>query len=235
MSYKTNSRFKDFLEKKKYGFSRGLAKIFVYAYFRIRVYGLEHVPHEGAFLMLGNHQSFLDPIFFGGPISRRVRFVARATLSKGRFAKAIMNLCNTIPINRGKADLTAIKEIIRSLKAGYGVSLFPEGTRCKDGRITALKPGFAFLTRKNPCPIIPVVVEGAYECWPRHSKLPLPGEITVCYGNPIPAAEVKRLDDQELADLLTDRLRVMQNFCRKKMGRPAFDYPTLVAPKICAE
>ena len=235
MSYKTNSRFKDFLEKKKYGFARGLAKIFVYAYFRIRVYGLEHVPHDGAFLMLGNHQSFLDPIFFGGPISRRVRFVARATLSKGKLAKAIMNLCNTIPINRGQADLSAIKEIIRSLRAGYGVSMFPEGTRSKDGKITAFKPGFAFLTKKNPCPIIPVVIEGAYECWPRHKKLPLPGEITVCYGKAIQSEQIKQLSDQELADMLTDRLRQMQNFCRQKMNRPAFDYPTVAVKKICAE
>jgi 1-acyl-sn-glycerol-3-phosphate acyltransferase len=71
---------------------------------------------------------------------------------------------------------------------------------------------------------VPVVIDGAFECWPRHKKIFSPGRIEVCYGKAIPAGQVKNMNDRELAELLTDTLRRMQTESRIRHGKEPYDY-----------
>lgn len=206
-------------------------KMFAYSTFRIRVRGLENVPKEGAFLLLSNHQSFLDPVLIGVPIYRRVHFVARDSLYKGKLAKKILQCCMTIPIKRGQADTAAIKHILRTLKHGHGVGLFPEATRTNDGTIVDVKPGFGLLVRKSKAIVIPTVIEGAYESWPRHRNFFLPGDIDISYGEPITPEDTKDMNDETFASYLTERLRKMQNEIRQSIGKQPFDYQNLKTEK----
>ena len=206
-------------------FARYACKIFCKVFFRLHSYGQENVPEEGAVLLISNHQSLLDPVLCGIFLKRPLYFLARDTLFKNRFFGWLISSVNTIPVRRGQADLTAMKKIIEKLKAGNGVCLFPEATRTRDGKITPFKPGFGLLCRRGKAAVVPVVVEGAFECWPRHKKIFSPGsEITVCYGKCITAEQVKHMNDRELADNLTDTLRSMQNDCRIKLGKEPYDY-----------
>jgi len=205
-------------------FARMLCRIFCEMFFSIRVYGLENIPKEGAFVLVSNHQSFLDPVLCGIYIGRCLYFLARDTLFRGLFGWLISSV-NTIPVRRGEADMSAIRTIISKLKDGSGVCLFPEATRTTDGKIARFKPGFGLLCRRGNAAVVPVVIDGAFECWPRHKKIFSPGsEIVVCYGKCIPADEVKKMNDEELAKRLTDTLRRMQNECRVKNGKEPYDY-----------
>lgn len=194
-------------------------------FFRLRVYGIENVPEQGAFVLVSNHQSFLDPLFCGVPLKRCLHFLARDSLFANWFFGRLISSVNTIPVRRGKADFTAVKKIIGKLKERNGVCLFPEATRTQDGRIASFKPGFGLLCRRGEAAIVPVVIEGAFECWPRHKKIFKPGaEIIVSYGKCITAEQVKKMKERELAESLTDTLRRMQNDCRIKYGKEPFNY-----------
>jgi 1-acyl-sn-glycerol-3-phosphate acyltransferase len=115
--------------------------------------------------------------------------------------------------------------IIAKLKQGEGVCLFPEATRTTDGRIAHFKGGFTLLCRRGNSPVIPVLIDGAFECWPRHKKLFKPGsKITVTYGKPISAEQVREMEDDDFATLLTDTLRNMQSQIRIKDGKQPFNY-----------
>jgi len=205
-------------------FARWCCKVFCNLFFRIQVYGRENVPDEGAFLLVGNHQSYLDPVFCGIPLKRPLYFLARDSLWKSKFFGWLISSVNTIPVGQGKADLSAMRKVIGKLKEGSGVCLFPEGTRTSDGKIASFKGGFGLLCRRGAAAVVPVVVDGAFECWPRHRKIFSPGEIVVCYGKAITAEQVKQMDDRELAKNLTDTLRQMQNDCRLKYGKEPYDY-----------
>ncbi len=151
-------------------------------------------------------------------------FLARNTLFVGFWGR-ILSSVNAIPVRRGEADLTAIKTVIKKLREGNGVCLFPEATRTKDGKISQFKPGFGLLCRRGNAAVVPVVIDGAFECWPRHKKIFSPGgKINVCYGEAILADKVKKMDDRELADIITKTLREMQNDCRIKHGKKPYDY-----------
>ncbi|MDD5011996.1 MAG: lysophospholipid acyltransferase family protein, partial [Phycisphaerae bacterium] len=107
---------------------------------------------------------------------------------------------------------------------GYGLVLYPEATRTKDGKIAEIKPGFSLLARKANVPIIPSVIDGAYEAWPRHKKLFSSRKVYVTYGQPIPPSKIVELGDREFAKYLTKILRDMQAELRLRVGRKPFDY-----------
>ena len=205
-------------------FARWLCKIFCRIFFRLHPAGRENIPDYGPLVLICNHQSFLDPVLCGIFVKRPLYYLARDTLFRGLFGRLLVSI-QTIPVKRGEADLAAMRIVIGKLKAGHGVCLFPEGTRTSDGKITAFRPGFGLLCRRGNAAIVPVLMEGAYEAWPRNKKLFSPGgRICVQYGKCIPAAEVKKMDDKALAERLTDALRKMQNDCRVKQGKQPFDY-----------
>lgn len=205
-------------------FARWCCKVFCRLFFRIQVCGRENVPDEGAFVLVGNHQSYLDPVFCGISLKRPLYFLARDSLWKSRFFGRLISSVNTIPVKQGKADLSAMRKVIGKLKVGRGVCVFPEGTRSIDGKITPFKPGFGLLCRRGEAAVVPVLIDGAFECWPRHKKIFSPGRIDVCFGKVITAEQVTNMSDRELAEVLTDTLRRMQNDCRVKHGKEPYNY-----------
>jgi len=215
---------KETLKLAWYKLARGILRIFCHAVFRLRVHGLENVPREGAFILACNHQSYLDPAFCGTHVRNRLLFLARDSLFSNWFFGPLIRSVNAIPVKRDQSDIAAIKKVIATLRQGQPVCLFPEGTRTNDGRIAPVKPGFGLLCRRGRAPIIPVVIDGAFECWPRHRKLFRPGCVRVCYGPPISVEQVEQMGDEKLAQYLTDELRRMQNDCRQKCAKPPFDY-----------
>ena len=66
--------------------------------------------------------------------------------------------------------------------------------------------------------------DGAYECWPRHSKKPKIGKVYVTYGKSFSPQEIKELGADEFAKVLTARLRKMQNEMRIKHGKEQYEY-----------
>jgi 1-acyl-sn-glycerol-3-phosphate acyltransferase len=206
-------------------FARWWCRLFCRLFFRMRFTGLENVPSTGPFILAVNHQSFLDPMLAGIALKGQLCFMARDTLFKSRIFGPLLSSVKAIPVRRGQADIASIKTIIAKLKQGQGVCLFPEATRTTDGKISSFKGGLSLLSRRADAPVVPVLIDGAFECWPRHKKLFSPGsKITVSYGQPISAEQIKEMEDDDFARLLTDRLRTMQSQTRITEGKQPFNY-----------
>ena len=172
------------------------SQIFCTVFFQIRVFDRHHVPLEGGVLLVSNHQSYLDPVLVGLGLRRRMNFLARESLFRfGPFAWLIHSL-NTIPIDREGLGLRGVKEVLRRLRRGEAVGLFPEGTRTRDGSPGPLRPGFYAIVRRAKVPLVPVRIEGAFEAWPRGAAAPRMHPIRITYGRPLSAAEVRRLGEQ---------------------------------------
>ena len=205
--------------------ARWWCRLFIHLFLRMHYTGLENVPSTGPYILAVNHQSFLDPLFAGVMLKGQLCFMARDTLFKNWFFGPLLSSVKAIPVRRGQADITSIKTIIAKLKQGQGVCLFPEATRTTDGRIADLKGGLALLARRGNAPVVPVLIDGAFECWPRHRKLFKPGsKIAVSFGQPISAEQIKNMEDDEFAKLLTATLRNMQSQTRLSLAKQPFNY-----------
>jgi 1-acyl-sn-glycerol-3-phosphate acyltransferase len=199
--------------------------MFCVLFFRMRFEGLENVPAKGAFILAANHQSFLDPLFAGIALKGQLNFMARDTLFKSKIFGPLLSSVKAIPVRRGQTDIASIKTIIAKLKQGESVCLFPEATRTTDGKIAPFKGGLGLLSRRSGAAVVPVLIDGAFECWPRHQRLFSPGsKITVSYCPPISTEQVKNMDDDDFAHLLTDTLRNIQSQIRIKAGKLPFNY-----------
>jgi 1-acyl-sn-glycerol-3-phosphate acyltransferase len=215
--------FRQKLIEKWYWVGRFLCQVFTLLFFRYRAYGKTNVPRKGPVILVGNHQSFLDPILCGIGVKRVVTYMARDTLFRGFFGTAIRSV-NAIPVKRDQADIGAMKTVIGRLRQGGVVCLYPEGTRSADGRITKFKPGFGLLCRRSNASVVPVLIDGAYECWPRNQKLFSPGLVVVRFGKPLTGAQVAAMSSEELAHWCTATLRRMQHDVRLKQGKQPYVY-----------
>jgi 1-acyl-sn-glycerol-3-phosphate acyltransferase len=207
-----------------YWLARWACRLFCILFFRFRVYGKENVPKSGAFILAGNHQSYLDPIFCGVALKQHLFFLARNSLFRNRFFALLIYSVNAIPVKRDKPDISSMKKVITKLKQGKGVCLFPEATRTTDGKIRPFKSGFELLCRRANAAVVPVLIDGAFECWPRHKRIFTSGQVTVCYGRCVTAEQIKNMSDKKLAEVVTDRLRHMQSEYRKKHQKEPYNY-----------
>lgn len=195
-----------------WNFGRLLSRVIALVYFRLRAAGQTGIPKTGGVLMVTNHQSFLDPWLIGIAPSRQLHYMARDTLFKGGFLTYLMELWNTFPVKRGAADLTAIRIAAERLGNGFIVNIFPEGTRSEDGSIGPVAPGISLILHraKTEIPILPVIIDGAYDAWPRQAKWPRPHAIRIHYGKPIPASEWRPLSPEALAQRIRAELIALQ-------------------------
>lgn len=193
-----------------YRFGRYLCIWFGILVFRMRTFGRRHVPRTGGVLILSNHQSFVDPPLVGCGLPRACHFMARDSLFRNPVFSRIISAVNSFPVQRGSADIGAIKEALRRLKQGRILVMFPEGTRTPDGRIGPLLPGLAAIAQKARVPIVPALVDGVYQAWPRHQLFPSIGNVVVLYDRPIDPAEYKNLSAEQLTTLIRQRMVAMQ-------------------------
>ncbi len=171
-----------------------------------RARGFEKLPSGGA-LFLINHQSFLDPLLVGLPLSRPVSYLARDNLFRVPLIGWILRQTYVIPIRRNAATTDALRESIRRIEHGFYVGIFPEGTRTRDGSIGPFKPGFLAMIRRTDVPIVPIGIAGSNEALPRKSCCLRPRRVHVIFGNPISRDELTSLSQKENERELVDFLR----------------------------
>jgi 1-acyl-sn-glycerol-3-phosphate acyltransferase len=212
------------IKKAWYGMLQWACRFAFVVFWKTRYFGQLHVPKTGGCLLLCTHQSYLDPPLCGAGVKRQLCYVARSTLYDNEAFGWLIDSVNALPIKRNTADVAAMKLIIDKLKKGNAVLLFPEATRSYDGRVAEVKPGFGLVSRRAQVPVVPVVVEGAFDSWPRTNKLPSPGTILVKYGELISPETIRELGDEEFAIHLTRTFRRMQNELREQLGKTVFDY-----------
>jgi 1-acyl-sn-glycerol-3-phosphate acyltransferase len=126
-----------------------------------------------------------------------------------------------VPIDREASAVTAMKLVIQRLKRGAAVIIFPEGTRTRDGRLGDFKSGFALIAKRAGVPVVPVAIVGAYECWPRTRRFPRPGRIRVEFGEILTAEQVAALNEREITEICTARIRALDAEARAALhGSP---------------
>ena len=150
----------------------------------IKIEGIHNVPKSGGCLIVSNHVSFMDPTTVGWAVAREIYSWARKTLFKPPFWSWFLPICNVMPIDREGHDIAGLRGIIKMLKDGHAVLLFPEGTRSQDGAVQPAEPGAGFIALKGGVPILPVRVFGTYESLSRHTKRLRFHPIRVVIGQP---------------------------------------------------
>ena len=121
------------------------------------VYGTENIIDKPC-LVCGNHSHFADPVFvalaFGK--DRPIHFMAKIELFRRNWMAKLLGQLGAFGVDRDGADISAVRTVMKYIRAGETVGIFPEGTRVStDGAVQA-KDGAVRMAAKLRVPIIPV-------------------------------------------------------------------------------
>lgn len=125
----------------------------------VRAVGREHIP-EGAALICPNHTKASDPFFVVFAFKRKhvMRAMAKAEIMGVPVIGWILGKAGVFGVNRGSADINAVKTALRFLKEGRKLLMFPEGTRVEEGENVEAKTGAAMFAVRTGAPIVPVYI-----------------------------------------------------------------------------
>jgi 1-acyl-sn-glycerol-3-phosphate acyltransferase len=128
---------------------------------RVEIRGLENLPASGGVLICTNHLSIIDPALvfvFGG---RDCSALVASKHKKNPFLRWIVNVVGGIWLERGEADLHALRAAQEYLNNGGALGIAPEGTRSKTHGLIEAKTGAAYLAEKTGVIVAPVGITGS--------------------------------------------------------------------------
>lgn len=131
------------------------------AMFRIKVYGTENIPENGGYLICSNHTSLWDVFVIAVSLERQVMYMAKKELFSVPLLGKIISALGAYPVNRGAADISAIKKTVSLLKDENIVGVFPQGTRHpgENPRDTEVRHGVGLISYRAECGAIPVYIK----------------------------------------------------------------------------
>jgi 1-acyl-sn-glycerol-3-phosphate acyltransferase len=190
--------------------------------FPVRMTGANVVPKKGAFVLIANHGSYLDPTLLGQSCyHRRLHYLAMSGLFKFPPFRWLIKSLGAIPIERTGNAGPGLKGSLKCLAEGHGIVIFPEGSRSPDGELQRFKRGVMLVIRKAKAPVVVAGIAGAFDCWPIFKKLPIIKPVWIHYTTwewPAGADE-----DAALADLyrtVRGAMDVAERGWRRIGGRP---------------
>lgn len=144
---------------------------------RIEALGLENIDPGQKYIFCPNHESYCDGLWIVGCLDDQVKqemcSLAAAHLFDHKVFRRGLAALGGIPVHRGGNPTPAMRRACECLASGkYDLLIHPEGTRTRSGKLGEFKPGAAKLAMETGVTIIPVCINGAYEIYPPHRRLP---------------------------------------------------------------
>lgn len=153
----------------------------------VKLVGLDKIDRSGTYIFMSNHVSNLDPLLLCPLIPGRTSILAKKEIWRIPILGKALDLAEIVPVERENRD-AAIQSIRRAgevMQHGINMTLFPEGTRSRDGRLLPFKKGPFHLAAETGVPIVPITILGTYEMMPKGSVIARPGTATLVFHPPV--------------------------------------------------
>jgi 1-acyl-sn-glycerol-3-phosphate acyltransferase len=173
---------------------------------RVKIVGLDQIDQSGTYIFMSNHVSNLDPPILCPLIPRRTSILAKKVIWRIPILGRALTLAEIVPVDRENRE-SAIQSVRRAgevMHHGINVTLFPEGTRSRDGRLLPFKKGPFHLAAETGVPIVPITILGTYEMMPKGNLIVRSGTATLVFHPPIDPKQFS--SREELTQAVWDKI-----------------------------
>ncbi|KIP76810.1 acyl-phosphate glycerol 3-phosphate acyltransferase [Vibrio harveyi] len=153
---------------------RFISYLLSHCLYRVSVTGRQHIPEQGAALIVANHVSYVDALILMGTSTRPVRFVMDKSISELPVLKYVFRHAGVIPIcsprKCAETYKRAFKQIEQALNNDEVVCIFPEGRLTSNGELGEFRPGVEKILKRTPVPVIPMALKGLWGSFFSHKN-----------------------------------------------------------------
>ncbi|MCC8253757.1 MFS transporter [Vibrio campbellii] len=153
---------------------RFISYLLSHCLYRVSVTGRQHIPEQGAALIVANHVSYVDALILMGTSTRPVRFVMDKSISELPVLKHVFRHAGVIPIcsprKCAETYKRAFEQIEQALNNDEVVCIFPEGRLTSNGELGEFRPGVEKILKRTPVPVIPIALKGLWGSFFSHKN-----------------------------------------------------------------
>lgn len=158
------------------------------------------------YLLLGNHVTNEDPIISNVYANRLIRYVAGDANQDHWLKRVLLTQLESIPFAKNTGDAKSIRVLVRHVRAGHPVGLYPEGGRNWDGATDELVPSTGKLIKLLKVPVYGIIFKGGYLSRPRWAAHPRKGKLVMEIKELFGRDTIARKTPDELQALLVEKL-----------------------------
>ena len=183
--------------------ARPVAKLLVRKYH----FKVENTPpretFKQPFIILSNHISNLDKNFMIAALPHQAYFVATEDLfCKGNLSRLVVKLFDPIPLFKPDLSTAPVRSILRRIRGGDRIIMYPEGHHAPDGLTTDIKESVGALVKSARCQLITFRMINGFFMAPRWCSTyrtgPLRGEYVGVYS----PEELAKMSADEITELI---------------------------------
>jgi len=174
---------------------------------KVEVVGSEKLDWNRTYIFMCNHASNLDPPIVIPVMPRRTSVLVKKELFRVPLLGRAMSLASLVPVDRQNREsaIASLRSAADVLRSGINLTVWPEGTRSRDGHLLPFKKGPFYLATETGVPIVPITLVGTHKAWPKGEFAVHPGPATVIFHQPIDPAAYSGQD--ALIEAVRERMR----------------------------
>lgn len=161
---------------------------------------------KGPYLLLGHHVTNYDPVISNAYSKRLIRYIAGDANQDSHIKKLLLAMMESIPFAKNRGDAKSIRDLVKHVKQGHPVGLYPEGGRNWDGTTDYIIPSTAKLVKLLKLPVYAAFFKGGYLSTPRWASQSRRGKMVLEISKILDRETVLSKSAKELHRVLKEKL-----------------------------
>lgn len=154
---------------------------------QVTITGRDRLDPKQTYIFMANHVSNLDPPLLIPLLPKRTSVLVKKELFRTPVLGTAMRVGKLVPVDRHNRDaaIQSVRDAAESIRTGLDMTIFPEGTRSRDGRLLPFKKGPFYLAMESGCPVVPVTILGTHEILPKGKFFLRKGRAELVFHEPL--------------------------------------------------
>lgn len=146
----------------------GAQYIWVNPFWRLKIFGREHMEKGKVYVMVSNHQSLVDIVVIYS-LFRHFTWTSKQENFKLPFVGWVLSANRSVRVYRNsKQAFEQFREQAgKTITRGSSIMVFPEGTRSKKGELGSFKDGAFRIIHEMKLDVLPLVLDGTSKAIPK--------------------------------------------------------------------